>query len=100
MVEKEVLRRVFRVTAKVESIDYTNMTLDYIPVDGKRKMYNRNYCRILNDEQAVVLHSALIHERCVRLLINHKVKVDEKETTVDVLEKWYELVKVEEIWNE
>jgi len=93
MVEKEVTRRVFRVTAKVESINYASMTLDYIPVDGKRKAYNRNYCRILNDEQAVILYSALIHERCVKLLINHKFKIDEKKTT------WFELVEVEEIWD-
>lgn len=99
MVEKEVVRRVFRVTAKVVSIDYTKMTLDYAPVDGTRnKPYDLNYCRI-NNKQADMLYHALTRERHVKLLIEHKVKIDEKKTTIDVLDKWYELVEAKEIWH-
>jgi len=97
MVEKEVCRRTFRVIAKVSCIDYTKMTLDYIPVDGIHRKFLNRYCRILNEEQLTTLKSALLHDRRVKLLINKKVKINETKTDVEILDKWDEVVGIDEV---
>lgn len=94
--EEEKLLRVFRVNARVDSINYKTKTLDYTPVDGVNRKFQNRYCKILNDQQLVTLYSALIHKRRVKLLINQKYTVDAEGT---ITARWDELSDLEEIWD-